>query len=368
MPVGDIGDPRLQQLFGPEAAAAAGIKPVVQLPRSGPSAWVIAAFAIGAAVLLFWLLDSRRQAQPEPQVQARGETAIFSPEPPPLYIPPAPPPQPEAEQAKASPPLAVPAPEVRPRIVPAPAPQPIYQQPLPQPAPAPPRVAQGSPGPALVIDTTTSAPPQAGAGIAPGPIGTSSQWGGRVRASSLANRSNTVAQGAMIPAVLETGFDSTSGGLARAIVSRDVRGFDGKKVLIPRGSRLIGEYGANVAAGQNRAVITWTRLVRPDGVTIALDSPATDTLGRGGVAARVNTHFWTRLGDALLSSAANIGSGFATRATTGSVIVAVPGAAQQSVAPAPSNQITPTLTVKPGTSISIFVARDLEFPAAGAAE
>lgn len=166
----------------------------------------------------------------------------------------------------------------------------------------------------------------------------------------------------MIPAVLETAFDSTSSGLARAIVSRDVRGFDGKKVLIPRGSRLVGEYGKEVAGGQNRAIITWTRLVRPDGVTIALDSPATDTLGRGGVRASVNTHFWTRLGDALLGSAASIGTGIASRAATGSVIVAMPGSIQQPTTPMSSAQLTPTLRVRAGTGISIFVARDLEFP------
>lgn len=363
MAASEIGDPRLQELFGPEAAAAAGVRPVVRLARSGPSGWTVAAFAIIAAILLFWVLDSRRPAQLEPQVQARGDAATFSPEPPPLYIPPAPAPQADAGQV-AAPPTAqpAPAPETRPQVLPAPEPQPIYQQPLAQPVAAPSRATQPSTGPALVIDTGTPAASQGGAGTAPAAAASGPQWGGRARAGTLANRSNTVAQGAMIPAVLETAFNSTSAGMARAVVSRDVRGFDGSKVLIPRGSRLIGEYGKEVAAGQNRAVITWTRLIRPDGVTVALDSPATDTLGRGGIQARVDTHFWTRLGDALLGSVTNIGSGLATRAATGSVIVSMPGTVQQSAPPAQSNQVIPTLSVKAGTSISIFVARDLEFP------
>lgn len=364
MALGEIGDPRLQELFGPEAAAAAGVKPVVRLSRSGPSGWVVAAFALAAAILLFGLLESRREAQPEPQVRPRGEAATFSPEPPPLYIPPAPPPQPQI--SGIAPPVPAPAPvpaaDAAPRPIPAPPPQVVYEQPLPQPSPAPARAAQGPSGPALVIDTTAQAAAQTGAATAAGAPGTASHWGGRARASTLANRSNTIAQGAMIPAVLETAFDSTSSGLARAIVSRDVRGFDGKKVLIPRGSRLVGEYGKEVAGGQNRAIINWTRLVRPDGVTIALDSPATDTLGRGGVRASVDTHFWTRLGDALLGSAASIGSGIASRAATGSVIVAMPGSIQQPTTSMSSAQLTPTLRVRAGTGISIFVARDLEFP------
>ena len=100
-----------------------------------------------------------------------------------------------------------------------------------------------------------------------------------MRASALANRSMTVPQGYLIGAVLETAFDSTKPGFARAIVSRDVRGFDGKNVLIPRGSRLIGEYKSAAGQGQNRAVISWTRLIRPDGMTIEMDAPAVDTVG-----------------------------------------------------------------------------------------
>jgi type IV secretion system protein VirB10 len=166
----------------------------------------------------------------------------------------------------------------------------------------------------------------------------------------------------LIPAVLETAFDSTSPGLARAIVSRDVRGFDGTRILIPRGSRLIGEYGADVAASQKRALITWTRLIRPDGVTIALDSPATDTLGRGGVEAHVNSHFFSRFLNAILRTTIDVGGAIATRAVTGPYVVALPGAVQNSGGAVQSNAPTPTLSVRAGKSISIFVARDLEFP------
>jgi type IV secretory pathway VirB10-like protein len=123
-----------------------------------------------------------------------------------------------------------------------------------------------------------------------------------MRASALANRATTVPEGTLIAAVLETGFDSTQPGFARAVVSRDVRSFDGANVLIPRGSKLIGEYRSDVAHGQKRAVIIWTRLIRPDGMTIAMDSPAVDTTGRGGVPASVNNHFLERFGDALLQT------------------------------------------------------------------
>jgi type IV secretion system protein VirB10 len=186
-----------------------------------------------------------------------------------------------------------------------------------------------------------------------------------MRASVLANRSTTVTQGTLIQAVLETGFDSTQPGFARAVVSRDVRSFDGSNILIPRGSKLIGEYRSDVAQGQKRAVIIWTRLIRPDGMTITMDSPAVDTLGRGGVQAAVNTHFFARLGDALLHSTIGIGSALAQRRIAGPVVVVSGTATTIPGQPLPANNYVPTLTVPAGKSISVFVAHDLDFSAAG---
>jgi type IV secretion system protein VirB10 len=87
---------------------------------------------------------------------------------------------------------------------------------------------------------------------------------------------------------------------------------------------------------------------------------------RGGVAASVNTHFFSRLGDALLQSTFQIGQLLGGRAVTGPVVVlsgTATTAATQVVAPAVN--YVPTLKVPPGKSISIFVAQDLDFTGAG---
>lgn len=374
MPVKEIGDPRLAALFGANDPRDGGVRPTVRLPRKGLPPLAIGAVAILLAILLFTLLNARRTREAEPAVTARASDRDASgwTAPPPLYIPPVQEPVsaplPAEEQKPPVAPVAAPAPAVRVVTVPAPAAAPAPQQ-LPIPVPAPPpaqRVSSGSP---LVIDTggqsNTAASPLSGSG-------SSSEAGAlggpmRVRASAFANRSMTVPQGYLIPAVLETGFDSTKPGFARAIVSRDVRGFDGKNVLIPRGSRLIGDYKSTVAQGQNRASIIWTRLIRPDGMTITIDSPAVDPVGRGGVPASVNTHFFARLGNALLQSTFAVGQALAGRAVTGPVVV-LQGNATNSAAQAvaPVTDYTPTLKVPPGKSISIFVAHDLDFSSAGA--
>lgn len=179
----------------------------------------------------------------------------------------------------------------------------------------------------------------------------------------LVNPSTTIPQGALIGAVLETALDSTRPGQARALVTRDVRGFDGTRILIPRGSRLIGEYKADLAPGQNRAQVQWTRIIRPDGVTIALDSPAADPLGRAGIGGKVNSHFFERLGGALLSSSIDFGLGAAARSIGGSpVIIALPAGGGAATAPLTEGmQIRPTLKVQQGARVNVFVSRDLDF-------
>lgn len=182
----------------------------------------------------------------------------------------------------------------------------------------------------------------------------------RVTARKLINPSMTIPKGTVITAVLETALNSTRPGAARAIVSRDVMGFDGTRVLIPRGSRLYGEYEADIARGQKRALIRWQRLTRPDAVIIDLDSPSADPLGRAGVEGKVNGHFLARFGSAIMQSVLDIGVGVLTRKATDGVIVALPGSTQN-LAMANGADVQPTLTIKQGTSVTVFIARDLDF-------
>lgn len=354
----------------PRDDAGTSVMPVVARPRSGPPSWVLVLVAVALGVLLFAVLDARRRALSAPAVRPRVADAVSAPSAvPPLYIPPVVAPQPAQLPlaAAVSAPIATPIAQ-RPPVSAAPvfvAPQPSYQPSIqPQPLAPPARVATE---PMLVIDTTTGTSkavgdgPQAANGGARQAGGKTAIAGTRTGAGVLANKATTVQQGTLIPAVLETALDSTSPGLARAIVSRDIRGFDGSRILIPRGSRLIGEYGSDAQSGQKRMLVNWVRLIRPDGVTIAIGSPATDPLGQGGIRASVNSHFFERFAGAILQSALDVGVNLASRAADSQVIVALPGALNSATrSPAPT-EIKPTLKVKAAKSISIFVARDLDF-------
>ena len=237
----------------------------------------------------------------------------------------------------------------------------LRQQPLPQfrPAPVPPSEplppVQLQPQPPRVVFDNRAA-----TSAAPLPRDGGEEGSSRVTAERFLNPSLTIPQGTVIPAVLETALDSTRAGGVRALVQRDVSGFDGSRVLIPRGSRLYGEYEASLQQGQNRALVRWTRLIRPDGVTIALDSPSSDPLGRAGIRGKVDTKFLQRFGGALLQSVLDIGVGIVVSRASDGVIVALPGSTQNLQVTQPQ-QIEPTLKVKHGTSVSVFVARDLDF-------
>jgi type IV secretion system protein VirB10 len=168
----------------------------------------------------------------------------------------------------------------------------------------------------------------------------------------------TITQGTMIPAVLETAINTDVPGYVRAVVSQDVRSFDGTRVLVPRSSRLIGQYQSGLQSGQKRAYVIWTRLIRPDGISVALASPGTAFDGSGGLPGRVDTHFFQRFGSALLLS---VIGGLAATSSSGASVIVGGGQTAASTALQQNGDIGPTIRVRMGEPIRVFTARDLDF-------
>src|SRR5260221_7408307 len=205
----------------------------------------------------------------------------------------------------------------------------------------------------------TSGAPTLLSGAEPGSRGFASD-SSSVRSTKLAEPANTVIQGTLIAAVLETAIDTDVPGYVRAVVSQDVKSFNGSRALIPRSSRLIGEYKGATQAGQRRAYLMWTRLVRPDGVSIALASPAADFSGQAGVGGQVNSHFFSRFGSSILLSILGGAGGLVTGGAS-TVIVGGAGQSAASVAAQHDGNRGPTIKVRQGEPIRVFTARDLIF-------
>lgn len=229
--------------------------------------------------------------------------------------------------------------------------------------------------PSLVVDTGPSAAEVAAARAAGSREGltASESFAARVgdaenapaTAAHIGDLGATVIEGTLIAGVLETAINSDLPGFTRAVVSEDVRSFDGTEVLIPRGSRLIGQYRSGLAIGESRAFVVWTRLILPNGVAIKLASPVTDTLGRAGLGGKVDRHFLERFGSAILLSIIGAGAEILAAESGNSSVVITSSAQAYGVAQTAlqsSVNIPPTIRIAQGSPIRIFAARDLIFP------
>ncbi len=134
-----------------------------------------------------------------------------------------------------------------------------------------------------------------------------------IDASFITDSSVTIAQGKMINAILETAINTEMPGIVRAVVSRDVFGESGNKVLISRGSRLYGSYSSSVKAGQVRVEIKWTRLIRPDGVSLNINFSASDQFGRSGIPGQIDNRYSSVITNSLMTSILTIGGVAATQ-------------------------------------------------------
>jgi type IV secretion system protein VirB10 len=192
-----------------------------------------------------------------------------------------------------------------------------------------------------------------------------------------------IPEGTLIPGILETAINSDLPGQIRAITSQDVYSFDGRRVLIPTGTRLIGEYQSEVTRGQKRIFVIWTRLLRDDGVTVRLNSIGTDSLARSGLTGIVDNKWRERFGSAVLLSIVGAGSSYLTGYGSGQYSSGsgngesdsdrAADLARETIAQTFSDmanqalsenlKISPTISVHQGERIFVYVRQDLDFSA-----
>ena len=181
--------------------------------------------------------------------------------------------------------------------------------------------------------------------------------------------------GAVIPASLITGLRSDLPGEVTAQVTEDV--YDsptGKFLLIPQGARLIGQYDAQIAFGQSRALLVWNRLIMPNGRSIVLErQPGADTEGYAGLEDEVDNHWGMLFKAAILSTILSVGSEAGMSGNNnGSLAEAIQQGTSQSVnqtgqqVVSRSLNIQPTITIRPGFPVRVMVTHDLVLEPYGA--
>lgn len=299
-------------------------------------------------------------------------------------------------------PDALAPPPVEPSIAPPPPPEPSLAVRAIVPTNTPPAPPPGAPPPPPPPPPTRLGPMilMGGANINPTPqnmLGTSgipTRTSPTIMATTthVGNLNYTIAQGKMLYVVLETAVNSDLQGLLRGIVTRDVYAESGSNVLIPKGSRVIGQYATGITRGQRRVLITWNRLITPEGYDMQIDSAGTDQLGRAGSKGIVDNKYFDIFSNAILLSIISVGGsiladaiqGDDNNATSTSSTVTAQGDVTTTTTGGPvDNAITdnverfnqtaqgvvqgfldsqPTIIVDQGTRINVFVNKDLVFP------
>jgi type IV secretion system protein VirB10 len=173
--------------------------------------------------------------------------------------------------------------------------------------------------------------------------------------------------GAVVPASLITGLRSDLPGQVTAQVTEAV--YDsptGKVLLIPQGSRLVGQYDAQIAFGQSRALLVWNRLIMPNGKSIVLErQPGADTEGYAGLEDEVDNHWGMLFKAAILSTILSVGTEAGTSDSENNLAQAIRQGASQSFnqvgqqVVGRSLNIQPTITIRPGFPVRVLVTHDL---------
>ena len=181
-------------------------------------------------------------------------------------------------------------------------------------------------------------------------------------------------RGTYIRCVMETRIISDIPSYASCVVTEPVYSFTGRRLLLPKGSRVLGKYDTS-PVGDREAVI-WDRIVTPSGIDVNMASPGMDNLGSAGHPGYLNSHWGSRIGAALLISMLSdafkyeaaehgpqntaISNGVVTQTPHQSNTAETLQNLSNQAVQASANR-KPTVTINQGTVVTIYVAKDVDF-------
>lgn len=177
--------------------------------------------------------------------------------------------------------------------------------------------------------------------------------------------------GWIIPATLITGINSDLPGSTLAQVSQNI--YDtatGRYLLIPQGTKLVGEYKSNVLYGQERVLCAWTKLIFPNGDTLNLEGMnGTSQDGYSGFTDEVDNHYLRIFGSAFLMSSITAGIALNDKSSTSGEKETTADKAMAQAIDQMSTvatemirknmNIAPTLKIRPGYKFNIFLTKDI---------
>lgn len=321
-------------------------------------------FLAGVALLLilaiFWLVS--RNSEKAEVAKPRAETVV-APALPQNITSAEPDPVPLAQQQQYSPPLPTTPPE--------------YND-------APVTIApERERGPTLLerrilAEQDARAGSQAAGGI-PGALPAGQEDDQVTLAKPISNPDGLLVRGTYIRCILETRIISDFDGFTSCIVTEPVYSINGHNLLLPKGSKMLGQYAAKEPTSARMQVV-WDRITTPNGLDVKLEGPGIDNLGSAGHPGQYDAHwgnkiasalFISMLSDAFKYAAAEYGPETTTVGLGSGVITQQPfesntarsiqDIAEQAVAK--SGRRPSTVTINQGTVLNVYVAKDVDFTA-----
>lgn len=189
-----------------------------------------------------------------------------------------------------------------------------------------------------------------------------------------------VQAGSIIPCVMISGINSDISGQVIAQVRENVYdSISSRYLLIPQGSKLIGSFSNQVAYGQQRLGVAWTRIIYPNGYSIDLKGiPGSDVSGFSGFYDQVDNHYWSIFGSSFVIGIITAGIQYSQNNTNPNVQIGGIGVSTnptigQTVAGSLGQQlgqtalvvtqkglnIAPTLTIRQGYMFTVMLTADV---------
>jgi len=195
-------------------------------------------------------------------------------------------------------------------------------------------------------------------------------------AQFISHADSLLVRGTYIRCVLETRIITDIPGLTSCIVTEPVYSINGRRLLLPKGSKILGKYNSEDPKIPRVSVI-WDRITTPNGIDISMQSPGVDNLGGAGFPGQYDGHWASKLSSALLISLVSDAFKYAGEkygpetesVTSGGEVITSPfqsntaesvqNLARQAVERSASRPAT--VTINQGTIVNVYVAKDVDF-------
>jgi len=196
-------------------------------------------------------------------------------------------------------------------------------------------------------------------------------------AKPIANPDGLLVRGTYIRCVLETRIITDFPGFTSCIITEPVYSINGRRLLLPKGSKILGQYGSMEPTGPRMQVV-WDRITTPTGIDVTLMGPGVDNLGSSGHPGQYSAHWASRISSALMISmlsdafkwaAAKNGPSTTTVGINSGVVTEQPfesntaQSIQRLSEQALERRRPATVTINQGTVVNVYVAKDVDFTA-----